>query len=604
MNAVVLELDGQMLLAAFRRGISRVEASVDYLNKINVYPVPDGDTGTNLVHTLLGVAEALAALETAHAGEVLTTIADAALDSARGNSGAIMAEFFQGLAEAGGHCERLSAKELSHALATGNRYARGALDAPMEGTILTAISAFTEAINRSGRGNPECIADMLSSAVEAARQAVESTRTGLAAMRQAGVEDAGARGFLLLVEGFTESALAAGSSASPGLALPQSADLPRVTQASEEDLAYRYCVECVIAGPGIDRRRLREDLCQIGNSVVVAGGREKVKLHVHVNDPSDAFRRAARYGKLTSQKADDMQRQHGELTGHAANGLSRVAVVTDSAADLPSEVAEALDIHIVPLRIHFANRTFLDKIGMSPSQFLEELAGTADLPQTSQPAPGDLRRAYDFLSSHAEHVVAISVAGRISGTLQASRAAARRSRAPDRVTVIDSQNASLGQGLIAQHAAECARHGMAPARVLKEVERAIGETRSFGFVPDLSHALRGGRLPKAIAWIMNTIGSNPILELRGGSIFLRGFVRRGRNPVAPMARNILRRLDVGRRYRFGVAHAGCEALANELHRILAASIPGGDGFVTELGPALSVHGGPGTLIVSVQPQLV
>jgi DegV family protein with EDD domain len=278
-------------------------------------------------------------------------------------------------------------------------------------------------------------------------------------------------------------------------------------------------------------------------------------------------------------------------------------VVTDSGADLPAEIAEALDIHIVPLRIHFANRTFLDKIGMSPGQFLAELATTPVLPQTSQPAPGDLRRAYDFLTSHAEHVIAISVAGRVSGTLQASRAAARRSRAPDRVTVIDSQNASLGQGLIARYAAECARRGMPPARVLKEVERAIVETRSFGFVPDLSHALRGGRLPKAIAWIMEAIRSSPILELRRGSLYLRGFVRRGRSPVAPMAKGILRRLQPGRTYRFGVAHAGCETLANELHAMLSATMPGADGFVTELGPALSVHGGPGTLIVSVQPQL-
>lgn len=601
MSAVVAELDGRMLLAAFRRGISRVEASVDYLNRINVYPVPDGDTGTNLVHTLLGVAEALSATETTHAGDVLMTIADAALDSARGNSGAIMAEFFQGLAEAAGQCERLTAREFGHALATGNRYARGALETPVEGTILTAISAFADAIHRSGKTNPDCIAEMLSGAVEAARQAVESTRTGLSAMRQAGVEDAGARGFLLLVEGFTESTLTTGAVATAPLATPDG-PAPKIIHVASEELAYRYCVECVIAGRGIDRRRLREDLCELGNSVVVAGGREKVKLHVHVNDPPEVFRRAAKYGVLTSQKADDMQLQHGELAGHLGGGSSRVAVVTDSAADLPAEVAEALDIHIVPLRIHFANRTFLDKIGMTPGQFLAELATTPDLPKTSQPAPGDLRRAYDFLTSHAEHVIAISVAGRVSGTLQASRAAARRSRAPDRVTVIDSQNASLGQGLIARHAAECARSGMPPARVLKEVERAIAETRSFGFVPDLSHALRGGRLPAAIAWIMDAIKSSPILELRGGRIFLRGFVRRGRHPAAPMAKRILRKLEPGRKYLFGVAHAGCEALAQELHGLLAAGIPGGEGFVTELGPALSVHGGPGTLIVSVQPR--
>ncbi len=275
-------------------------------------------------------------------------------------------------------------------------------------------------------------------------------------------------------------------------------------------------------------------------------------------------------------------------------------VVTDSGADLPDELIDELGIHTVPLRLHFADRTFLDKVSMGSTEFLKEVAASAVHPNTSQPAPGDLRRVYDFLVSHYEHVIAISLLGRVSGTLQASRMAARRSTHPERVTVIDSLSVSAGQGLVVMHAAECARAGMPAADIMRSVEAAARRTTAWGMVADLRWVSRGGRLPGVIRWLADTLPSAPVLRIAGGGLGLAGIARRGADPVRTLAGYAVRFTEPGQRYRFIIAQAGMADAAVALRAAILERVPAADAWVTELGAAASVHGGPGTLVVAVQ----
>lgn len=593
----LMQIDGEHLRLALRAGIARVLAATGLLNKINVYPVPDGDTGTNLSMTLGAVDHALAKLTTRSAGEVLAAAADAAVDGARGNSGAIMAEFLQGLADAVSDRRRINATELAVAFASADRYARGALDAPQEGTILTAITAVAGSIARDTGGHVKDLRAILPAAVEVARHAVEQTRQMLPAMRRAKVEDAGAKGFLLLMEGAADAALGRTEAATGGSDDPVPAAESAVTDDDSREIEFRFCTECVVTGAGIDRRKLRDELAALGNSLVLAGRRDKVKIHIHVNAPNAVFELVARYGSVGSQKADDMSRQARSRAGRDG----RVVIVTDTGADLPEDVLEELDIHTVPLRIHFADRTFLDKTSMSSAEFLKEITCCAHHPKTSQPAPGDLRRVYDFLASHYDHVIAISLLGRVSGTLQASRMAARRSTNPERITVIDSKNISVGQGLIALYAAECARSGMPVRNLIGAVARAVADTRCYGAVSDLSYAARGGRLPTTIRWLATALPINPVLYIGGGKLGLAGVFRRRGNPVAALLRRVIRRAEAGKTYRFAIAHAGLPAQAAELKAALLAAAPQTAGiYVSEIGAAASAHGGPGTLAVAMQ----
>jgi DegV family protein with EDD domain len=402
----------------------------------------------------------------------------------------------------------------------------------------------------------------------------------------------------LFFEGFVEGALGRATAAADSLRstpAPAPADTTGGLVATGEIVAFRFCTECTLLAPSIDRRRLHDELSRLGTSLVLAGRRNKMRIHIHTNEPSGVFAAARRHGTVADEKADDMLRQSQTHT------MRTVAVVTDSGADLPEEVCEQLGIHVVPLRIHFADRTFLDKITLTNEGFMREVAASDDHPRTSQPAPGDLRRVYEYLASHHPHVVAISLDAQVSGTWQAARTAARRSSAPERITVIDSRNASIGQGLIAAYAAECARAGLPLAELLEAVRRAVGATRSFAVVDDLSWAVRGGRLPAALGALTRILPIRPVLGMGNGAVRISGVMRRGADPVAMLLRQLTRQLAPGERYRFAVAHFDMAEAAARLGSALRERLADHAGvFVSELGAAASVHSGPRTIAAAVQ----
>ena len=592
-------LDGPRLNRALRAGIDRILAERSHLDKINVFPVPDGDTGTNLASTFGAIAQTLLARRTVHAGQLLIEVADAALDGAHGNSGVIMAQFLQGLADGLGELPRIRSADLVEAIRSSDEYARTALSEPKEGTILTVISDFGRELRKQHADGLTDIGALMDAGLIVAQKSLEATRTGLEAMRSANVVDAGASGFVLLLEGMTDFLHSGSLREIPQPVVEDLEPTETITVADAvNDIEYRYCTECMLTGESISRRKLREELLPLGNSMVVAGTRRKIKIHIHTDNPDHVFEIARRYGSVTSQKADDMQMQTRSMRADTA----RVAIVTDSAADIPDDEFESLGIHLVPLRIHFANRSYLDKVSLSSEEFFDELRNNPHHPTTSQPAPGDFRRLYQFLSSHYKEIVSISVTSQASGTWQAAVAAARRVEGPARITVVDSRSVSLGQGLITMYAAECARAGYSGEEVLTASEKIMTKTQTFALIPDLSYAVRGGRISKTKKFIADILGIHPILALtKEGQLKTGSAVWRRGNPVRRFAKYISRRLDPSKTYRIAVGHADCADLAEQLRDALVINVGSLDAtYLTELGSVLGAHGGPGTLIAAFQ----
>ncbi len=598
MNAAAIgadQLDGLQLNRAFKAGILRLLAQQEHLNKINVFPVPDGDTGTNLALTFGAVLGTLQRWPDRHAGKTLTRVADAALDGARGNSGAIVAQFFLGLCDRLGHLGRLSAGDFAEAVHGGADYARESLSEPRDGTILTVLTDFAHELRRVQREGVRDFRDLLRRGVAAAQQSLERTKFQLEALRRADVVDAGGQGFVEFMAGVTDY-LERGTDEEPVAPVPAVVDSASETTAGrEEDLAYRYCTECVVTGDRIDRRHLREDLSAVGGSLVIAGLQTKVRVHIHANEPSEVFRIAARHGEVSGEKADDMQRQQ-----HAAHLVGRkVAVVTDSAADIPEDEMDRLDIHMVPLRVHFGEHSYLDKVGLAAEEFYAELSRNPHHPKTSQPPPGDFRRRFEFLASHSPAVVSVNLTRKVSGTCGSAESAASRVSAHGKVTVLDSQNASLGQGLVAMYAAECAQAGYDVEHVIEATRAILPRTRTFGLVGSLACAVRGGRVPRWVKIVADALRLMPVLCNRDGRITAGGVLFGRKRLEAKFARFVRRRMRSDRRYRILVGHANCEATG----RWLLDQFQGDNVCYRRLvpvGSALGVHGGPGLLVVAMQ----
>jgi hypothetical protein len=593
-----LLIRGPALRRALISGARKVVSDRDLLNKINVFPVPDGDTGSNLAFTLGSVLAGALSRRTAGAGELMRKVGEDAIDGARGNSGAILAQFFTGVAEGLGDQVAVEPGDLAGAVQAGARSARQAMSDPREGTILSVIGAFATAL-QAQPGRPLSARLWFAPALEQARRALANTPRQLPVLAKAGVVDAGAKGFLDLLEGIGDF-IDGGREAADQLQVESLADV-EAAQAHEEifdaDPAHRWCSECLLLGEGLDRPGLRAAVADLGAScVVVAGSHSRIRLHAHVADPQQLFELAARFGRVESTKADDMRAQ-----ARSAAGGSGVAIVTDSSADLPEGLAESLNIHVVPLRLNFGDQDYLDKVGLTPHEFYRKLREEVVLPRTSQPPPGDFRRQFEFLLSHHPSLVYLGVARAVSGTIQSAETAAQRGGHPERTHVFDSANAAGGQALLAIAAAEMARRGDDAAAILRQLEPLRAATYTWAMTRDLSLAVRGGRIPWWGKPLVQALFLTPMAKVKpDGRLKLAGGLFGTRRVPARFAAYVARRVDRSRRWRVIVGH--CDAPADGALALAAmrALLDCEQGWLVETGPAIGAHAGPGALVISVQ----
>jgi hypothetical protein len=368
--------------------------------------------------------------------------------------------------------------------------------------------------------------------------------------------------------------------------------------ASDNESRYRFCTECIVTSDSIDRRKLREALAQLGDSIVLAGTKRKAKIHIHVNKPDSVFAAARQYGIVSAEKADDMHRQ--QRSTH--DDTRKFAVITDSAADISDDDMERLDIHMVPCRIQFGDRGYLDKVSISTEEFFMELRNNPHHPTTSQPAPGDFRRQFQFLASHFSAVLSINLTSAASGTYEGARSAAKRTTAAGKIHVIDSRNASMGQGQLAVLAAECAHAGLDIETTIAAINMQIPQVRTFALLSNLKYAVRGGRLPQWVKSVADLLRLTPVIRTTlDGRVALAGFLFGQRVRIAGFARFVARRAPTGP-IEVGIGHAICRADAEELTLELRARLPGIKKLIVcGLGTGIGVHGGPGTMIVSVRP---
>ena len=587
------------LRRALIAGARRVIASRDELNRINVFPVADGDTGSNLASTLGSVLQGALSRRSRHIGELLVGIGNDAIDGARGNSGAIMAQFLVGLADQARNASVLDAANLALAVRRGADSARAALAQPVEGTILSVISAFADALDEAAtqpQGDPR---GGFARALQRARTALADTPKQMALLQRAGVVDAGARGFVDWLEGIAEY-VDGGPRAVRVHGLARTAanevgPMPAHVHA-EVDPEHRYCTECLVTGQGIDRLALQAALAAAGvDSLVVAGSGTRVRVHGHVGTPQRLFDACARVGDVDAMKADDMVLQQ-----RSTESPSLLAVVTDSAADLPVAIAERFGIHVVPVRVTLDGRDYLDRLGLTAGEFYRRMASSATLPQTSQPPPGDFRRVFDHVLAYQPGAVYVGVSRTLSGTLQSGETAARGRDKP--VRCIDSGHVSAGQALLAWRAGEMAAAGADGEAIESELQRLRPLTMTWAMARDISHAVRGGRIPRWAGPAVRWSGLTPVaaVSAAGRLKVAGGLFARQRAPEA-FARYVVKRTPLARGWRLMVGHSDALADGERLLAALRERLPVVEAHLVEVGPAVGAHAGQGTLVVGVQP---
>lgn len=322
----VVALSGRELFEMLETATRWLERNAEAVNAINVFPVPDGDTGTNMALTMRAAVDSAEGAEAVT--EVTRSMARGALMGARGNSGVILSQLIRGLAGTLDLCESVGGAELAGALSSGASAAREAVTNPVEGTILTVASEAARGGREAAAGTTE-VRPVMEAAVAAAHEALERTPELLPVLREAGVVDSGGLGLTVLLDGALRYLR--------GEPLPEVAEdagqidagwLSEADAAHEHDGGFGYCTEFVISGVDIAIETLRTRLQGIGESVLVVGEPAVVRVHVHTQDPGRALSISAEEGRLSKVKVDDMEAQADQLASRVppTGPLSFVAV--------------------------------------------------------------------------------------------------------------------------------------------------------------------------------------------------------------------------------------------------------------------------------------
>jgi len=303
----ILYISARRFKAIVKAGADWVFQNRELLNRINVFPVPDGDTGSNMSMTLASAVREMEAVREVSLETVVKAAAWGALMGARGNSGIIMAQILSAFGEDVEGRQRFCALDIADALSRGVRKAYRAVLRPAEGTILTVIRETAEAFEQSVDtiGDLSLLTDAM---VKSARSSVERTPLLLPKLQEAGVVDAGGLGFLFFLEGMQR--LIQGTITANGPIHDETGFNENALEIPAEQVTFRYCTEFIIKGAQISEEALKNSLAAMGDSIVIVGDTRAARIHIHTGQPEEVLRRAADFGTVSSIKVDDMLVQH------------------------------------------------------------------------------------------------------------------------------------------------------------------------------------------------------------------------------------------------------------------------------------------------------
>lgn len=587
------ELDGSQLYYSIIAGAQRIFEHQKILNKINVFPVSDADTGTNLASTMRSIVDAKIPIE--NLKQTAAAIADAALSGARGNSGIIFAQFLYGFSNELKAEGKLDVQSFAESMKKAVSYAYDAIANPVEGTILTVIKDWAEYLYTL----KDIIDDFIKILIEAYNKALQSlseTTQQLEVLARSNVVDAGAKGFVYFLEGILD--FFTKGQDSTAVAEPGEDDQSVEAIDPHEVITFRFCTEAMIAGEKLDKKLIQERLHNFGDSIVAAGSPKKVRVHIHTDHPAEVFALLSGFGAITYQKVDDMVMQQEVMHHRKAD----IAILTDSTCDLPKEILEHHQIHMMPLSVHFGDSFYLDRLSMNAPQFYQMQQQTDVRPTTSQPTVKDFQNKFEYLSTHYTSTLGFFLSEKLSGTFQNGMKSARdiSDREGKPSYIYNTRTLSAGLGLIVLRAARALEEGLTLEEILPKIDTWISKSHIRVTIPTLDYIIKSGRISHFKSFVARTLDLKPLIwidregkaEIAGKSLSIRGAQKK----LLRMVRKIIHGGEV---WEYAITHADnlpvAQHYAVEMEKITGKRPL----FMDHVSPVLVANTGPGVVAVSL-----
>ena len=319
----VKTINAELLSKMFLAGAANIEAKKEFINELNVFPVPDGDTGTNMSLTIMAAAKEVAALDKPNMEALAKAISSGSLRGARGNSGVILSQLFRGFTKAIKETKEIDVLALANACVKAKETAYKAVMKPKEGTILTVARGIADKAVELAK-TVDDLEEFIPQVIAHAEEVLAKTPEMLPVLKEAGVVDSGGQGLLEVLKGAYDAFL--GKEIDYSQISPSASVNVKVTAETNVDIRFGYCTEFIIMTEkeftDNDEREFKGFLESIGDSIVCVADDEVVKIHVHTNDPGLAIQKALTYGQLTRMKIDNMREEHEEKLIREAEKLA------------------------------------------------------------------------------------------------------------------------------------------------------------------------------------------------------------------------------------------------------------------------------------------
>lgn len=592
-------IDYKELVNAFQQGAILVLNERRELNQINVFPVSDGDTGSNLASLMQAILEETKK-ESTSVIEVFEKVADASLVGARGNSGIIFAQYFNGIynnlliQE-----EKSSVASFVHSVKLAIVEAYQAISDPVEGTIITVIRSWAEALNDIDPVHG--LDKILPKALTKAEQALEHTTNQLKVLQRNQVVDAGAKGFYLFMVGFTQAFVDKETEAPDRNYIDDSPKIgiSETRHVNTAEPKFRYCTEVLLDQVTKSKAEIQMDLAPYGDSLIVAVNRNKARIHIHSNQPDEVLHYLSKVGQPMQQKADDMLLQYQINQQRKAS----IALVTDSIADIPSEYLLANQIHVLPMNILIGDTSYLDKLTIQSKQFFELTNALHDRATSSQPTLKTVENLFSFLETRYEAVIVITVAKKLSGTFHTVKEAAKKKTSSVKIEVIDSKLNSAAQGLLVMNANELIQSGAGFEDVVKHIKNKRNKLKIVVSVDDLDPMIESGRIPQFAGKIAKKINLKPIVSLNeAGEGKLSDFAFSLKGNERKIIQQLKKHHKKNKVRRYVVIHAGEEERALQLKNKLSEALGFQPSYMMDISTVVAMSAGQGSIAVAFEEE--
>jgi len=583
----------KMMTAAAKKIVIHQEE----INKINVFPVADKDTGYNLAATLLGIEGTISRRDYSSFQELTKDIGDAAMINARGNAGMIYTGYLIKILDEVKNLESINAFHLSLAMKRAIKSARLSIIDPVEGTILDVIKAAgEESYNFVKFKKEKNIIKILEAALKVSQETLKETKEKLQVLKENDVVDAGALGFVKILEAWIESL--------KGI-LPPVQELVEISETiqpegTEEKLKFPY--EVIFSfkkNQKIEKEELKKELSALGDSLDIIESEEKIKIHVHTDKP-EIIKEKYKNLPEVNFRIENMEKQKMIIS------KKELGLVVDEIADLPKEFLEKYKIEEVPIKARFPNGEIVSSKEDIYLKMKESLMKGEKLPTTSAPSFNDFLSAYKKALEKFKKILVITASSKLSGTYSSARIARSIFKKPKKldIYVFDTFTGEVAEGLIVARTQELISQGKNMEEIVEELKTFCPKVVLFGYLKDYQYVVHGGRvkLPKLLIKplsLIQRIGINPLIMLKNGKVGILG-LRLGRNIDNILTKEIKKQTS-NSEIKVAIAHADNLELAQKLRKEIEKKLKAQVMFISSISPVVGVHTGPGAVLIAFYP---